>query len=98
MSNSSKLGKVQEFRTKPQTVEGVQYTGTNGSVVAEFVKYNGGKVRRSKSWMKVSLNGEDWIPLEVGDLVLQDHATIINVYSQAEIRKFFTVPKGVELM
>lgn len=86
------VGDAQIFKLKPISVEGIQFTGTNGRDVVQFIRYHAGEARNGGKFVTM-MNEHGKTTIRKGDFVTFD-AVNLNHYEEVAFRAVHTVSKS----
>lgn len=94
----SKVGTVQEFKTKPLKVEAIQFTGKNGRAVVEFLRANDIPARNGGQYVTVNF-AEQKLTMRKGHIAAVVQSTgYFGIYDEENFRRNHSIPKTAQFI
>lgn len=92
-SADSAIGTVQTFKTKPITIQAIQFTGENGKDIVEFAKKNDFGAKNGGTYVHVFVDGNK-LTVRKGDFIAVDvEEGRLGFFSAELFKKFHTISK-----
>lgn len=101
----AEVGTVQTFKKKALSVEGIQFTGTNGKDVVEFIRntHSVFDVKNGGNYVKVTFldpedDGEVYLPntynVRKGQVVVHEVGGYLAIYKEEDFKTYHVVSKN----
>lgn len=92
-----KLMSIQKLKTKPQTVEVIQFDGINGAEIVEFLRSNDYTARNGGRYVSYWIGGQgSKNTVRKGDVLVAWSEGLVKVWHKDAVLEKFTIPKGFQ--